>query len=124
MSFYLNENLISWQSQKRQTMALSSYEVEFMAATASLCQILWLRNLLSEVIRSELMRVTVCVDNKYAIALIKSLIFHGNNKHIDTHFHFIRREEIDRCGVHMHQKQRTNIFTKTLARVNFVEMWE
>ncbi|XP_020597250.1 uncharacterized protein LOC110037028 [Phalaenopsis equestris] len=47
MVFYLNGNLITWQSQKQRTVALSSCEAEFMAATAALCQALWLRSLLS-----------------------------------------------------------------------------
>ncbi|XP_074361809.1 secreted RxLR effector protein 161-like [Apium graveolens] len=35
MSFYLNESLIIWVSQKQRCVALSSCEAEFMAATAS-----------------------------------------------------------------------------------------
>ena len=90
MAFYLNENLISWQSQKQRTVALSSYEAEFMAATAASYQVLWLRNLLSEVTRSELKSVTLYVDNKSALALMKNPMFHGCSRHIDTRFHFIR----------------------------------
>ena len=40
MVFYLNGNLISCQSQKQQTVTLSSCEAEFMAATTVLCQAL------------------------------------------------------------------------------------
>lgn len=36
--FYLNESIITWVSQKRRCVALSSCEVEFMAATAAACQ--------------------------------------------------------------------------------------
>ena len=49
MAFYLGENLISWCSQKQKTVALSSCESEFMAATAAARQALWLRNLVSEI---------------------------------------------------------------------------
>ena len=38
MIFYLGRNAISWQSQKQKTVALSSCEAEFMAATATACQ--------------------------------------------------------------------------------------
>jgi hypothetical protein len=34
--------------------------------------------------------VTMFVDNKSAIALMKNPIFHGCSKHIDTKYHFIR----------------------------------
>ena len=39
-AFYLNENMISWHSQKQRTVTLSFNEVEFMEATAASCQAL------------------------------------------------------------------------------------
>ncbi|XP_074363616.1 secreted RxLR effector protein 161-like [Apium graveolens] len=42
MAFYLDENLITWVSQKQRCVALSSCEAEFMAATAAACQAIWL----------------------------------------------------------------------------------
>ncbi|KAG6533188.1 hypothetical protein ZIOFF_007054 [Zingiber officinale] len=48
MTFYFNESLISWNSQKQKTVALSSCEAEFMAATTAACHALWLRSLASE----------------------------------------------------------------------------
>ena len=75
-----------------------------MAATAASCQELWLRNLLNEVIRSEINPITLYVDNKSAIALMKNSVFHGRSKQIDTSFHFIRKCVVkrNRCGVRMH----------------------
>jgi len=98
MAFYLNESLISWNSQKQKTLALSSCEVEFMAATTAACQGLWLRNLISELTSLKLKPVILFIDNKSAIALMKNPVFHGRSKHIDTRFHFIRRE-IERGGI-------------------------
>lgn len=77
MSFYYGENLITWASQKQKTVALSSCEAAFMAATAAACQALWLRNLISEVTASEAKPVTLFVDNKSAIALMTNPVFHG-----------------------------------------------
>lgn len=34
MVFYLNDNFVTWVSQKQRCVALSSCEAEFMAATA------------------------------------------------------------------------------------------
>lgn len=90
MAFYLNEALVSWNSQKQKTVALSSCEAEFMAATTAACQALWLRNLLAEMMNKEPRAVKLYVDNKSAIALMKNPVFHGRSKHIDTRFHFIR----------------------------------
>lgn len=90
MVFYLNEAVISWSTQKQKTVALSSCEAEFMAATAAACQGIWLRNLLAELLNKELEVVKLFIDNKSAIALMKNSVFHGRSKHIDTRFHFIR----------------------------------
>ncbi|KAG6471963.1 hypothetical protein ZIOFF_069416 [Zingiber officinale] len=48
MTFYFNESLVSWNSQKQKTVALSSCLAEFMAATTAVCHVLWLRSLTSE----------------------------------------------------------------------------
>ncbi|XP_071728877.1 secreted RxLR effector protein 161-like [Rutidosis leptorrhynchoides] len=46
MVFYYSGNLITWNSSKQGTVALSSCEAEFMATTSAACQALWLKNLL------------------------------------------------------------------------------
>ncbi|XP_074363520.1 secreted RxLR effector protein 161-like [Apium graveolens] len=38
MAFYLDESVITWVSQKQRSVALSSCEAKFMAATAASCQ--------------------------------------------------------------------------------------
>nr|GEU52681.1 ribonuclease H-like domain, reverse transcriptase, RNA-dependent DNA polymerase [Tanacetum cinerariifolium] len=47
--FYFGESPITWCTQKQPTVALSSCESEFMAATRAACQALWLKRLLSEI---------------------------------------------------------------------------
>lgn len=49
MAFYLNETLVTWVSQKQHCVALSLYEIEFMAATVAACQAIWLKNLLGQI---------------------------------------------------------------------------
>lgn len=88
--FYLGESPITWCSQKQESVALSSCEAEFMAATEAAKQAIWLQELLSEVAGGECKRVTIRVDNKSAISLTKNPVFHGRSKHIHRRFHFIR----------------------------------
>nr|GFA86912.1 ribonuclease H-like domain, reverse transcriptase, RNA-dependent DNA polymerase [Tanacetum cinerariifolium] len=70
----------------------------FYYATAASTQALWLKRLLSKLTHSKEENVTIMVDNKSAIALMKNPVFHGRSKHIDTKYHFIRecveREDI------------------------------
>nr|GEX90970.1 ribonuclease H-like domain-containing protein [Tanacetum cinerariifolium] len=61
-----------WSTPKQATVALSSCESEFITATPAATQALWLKRLLSKLTHSEEDKVTIRVDNKSAIALMKN----------------------------------------------------
>ena len=62
--FSLGTGAISWSSKKQDEEALSSLEVEYVVATASTCQAVWLRGLLVDPLQEqEGITVTLC-DNK------------------------------------------------------------
>ncbi|KAG6501768.1 hypothetical protein ZIOFF_041652 [Zingiber officinale] len=61
------------EGEKQKTVALSSCEAEFMAATTATCHALWLRSLASELTGVEPKLITLFVDNKSAITLMKNL---------------------------------------------------
>lgn len=125
MAFYLNENLITWVSQKQKCVALSTCEAEFMAATAAACQGIWLYKLLQQITDIKTGPVLLFVDNKSAIDLAKNPVFHGRSKHIDIQYHFIR-ECVERGEVmikHVNtNEQRADVLTKALSRVKFEGM--
>ena len=77
--------------------------------------------------RSELKSVTLYVDNKFVIALMKNLVFYGRSKHINTCFHFIR-ECVEKRQIAMEfvcaREQHADILIKALTRVKFAEMQE
>ena len=108
-------------------MALSSCEHVFKTVIAASCQVLWLRNLLSKETRRELKLVTLFIDNKSVIALIKNPVFHGRSKYIVTRFHFIY-EFVEKKQILLEfvciREQRADILTKALARVKFTETQE
>nr|GEX11480.1 ribonuclease H-like domain, reverse transcriptase, RNA-dependent DNA polymerase [Tanacetum cinerariifolium] len=119
--FYYGESPISWSTQKQATVALSSYESEFIPAT----QALWLKRLLSKLTHYEEDKVTKRVNNKSAIALMKNPIFHRRSKHIDTKYHFIR-ECIEKENILVEfvsgEYQRADILTKALPKIKFLTM--
>lgn len=125
MAFYLNENLITWVSQKQKCVALSSCEAEFMAANAAACQGVWLRNLLRQITDIGPGPVIIYVDNKSTIDLSKNPVFHGRSKHIDVRFHFIRDciERGDILVKHVKtREQKADVLTKPMFTVKFEEM--
>ncbi|KAL7584067.1 hypothetical protein Lser_V15G45598 [Lactuca serriola] len=125
MAFYVNGNLITWASQKHICVALSSCEAEFMAATLAACQGIWLRRLLREITGQTVPPVTMMVDNRSSLDLMKNPVFHGRSKHIDIRFHFIREciENGEITMSHVSSKeQKADILTKTLGRIKHEEM--
>ncbi|GKE89100.1 ribonuclease H-like domain, reverse transcriptase, RNA-dependent DNA polymerase [Tanacetum coccineum] len=123
--FYYGESPISWSTQKQATVALSSCESEFIAATAAATQALWLKRLLSRLTHSDEEKITILVDNKSAIALMKNPVFHGRSKHIDTKYHFIR-ECVERDDIQVEfvsgDYQKADILTKALPKIRFLTM--
>ena len=125
--FCLGETPITCCSQKQDTVALSSCESEFMAATEAGKQAVWLQDLISEITNRELEKTLIRVDNKSAIALSKNPVFHRRSKHIHKRFHFIR-ERIEQDEIDVEHvpgtEQKADILTKALARIKFKEMRE
>lgn len=125
VAFYLNDNLITWISQKQKCVALSSCEAEFMAATAAACQGVWLARVLRQVTDDFQGPVVLFIDNKSAIDLAKNPVFHGRSKHIDIRYHFIREcvEKGEIAVKHVATKeQRADTLTKALPVVRFEQM--
>nr|GEZ68437.1 ribonuclease H-like domain, reverse transcriptase, RNA-dependent DNA polymerase [Tanacetum cinerariifolium] len=118
--FYFKESPITWCTQKQPTVALSSCESKFIAATGAACQALWLKRLLSELIGWEEKRTTLKVDNVSAIALVKNPVFYGRSKNIDIRYHFIL-ECIENGHINVEhiygELQRADILTKALPRL-------
>jgi hypothetical protein len=123
--FFINGCPVSWQSVKQKTVALSSCESEYMAATATACQAAWLRRLLGELLNEEEKTVKLFIDNQSTIQLIKNPVFHDRSKHIDTRHHFIReyvadgRVSVEHIGT---TNQLADILTKSLGRVRFQDL--
>ncbi|XP_060959182.1 secreted RxLR effector protein 161-like [Cannabis sativa] len=80
---------VSWKSNLQKVVALSSTEVEYMAATKAVKEAIWLKGLTKE-LGFNTDDVTVYCDNQSALHLMKNPMFHERSKHIDIKLHFIR----------------------------------
>ena len=123
--FYLNSCPVTWCSQKQEIVALSSCEAEYMAATETAKQALWLQELLEEITEDGVRKTVIRIDNKSAITLAKNPVFHGRSKHIHTRFYFIR-ECVEKGLVVVEHvavtEQKADILTKALGRIKFKDM--
>ena len=94
--FLLGNKAISWASKKQTTVALSSAEAEYMAATSAACEATWLRKILQDVQQDSKTPTVIHCDNTLAISMTKNPVFHSHTKHIEIRYHFIR--ELVECG--------------------------
>ena len=74
---------ISWSSKLQSGVALSTTEAEYLAATAAGKEILWLRNLFTELGYESKGASTLFIDNQSAVTVAKDPEHHGRLKHID-----------------------------------------
>jgi hypothetical protein len=106
-------------------VALSSCEVEYIAAAAAACEAVWLGRLLAKLIGGAVLAPKLKVDNKSAIALMKNPMHHDRSKHINVKFHFIREcydkklIDVEFVGTEL---QLGDILTKALGRTRFHEL--
>ncbi|KAL9235697.1 hypothetical protein vseg_010436 [Gypsophila vaccaria] len=117
--FGLGLGAIAWSSKKQETVALSSFEAEYVAVSSAARQALWLLKLVGDFHISQNEGTVIYCDNRSAIAMAKNPAFHGRTKHIDIQYHFIRKLVADEkivlkfCGTN---EQIADIFTKSLPQ--------
>ena len=90
MLVFLGSAPISWLSLKHKVVALSTCEIEYVAAATMACQVVWLRRLLGELTGVEAHPPVLMVDNQPLLALVKNPVVHDRSKHIDIKLHFLR----------------------------------
>jgi hypothetical protein len=121
---FLERSLVSWASKKQNSLALSTAEVEYIAAGHCCAQLLWMRQTLRDY-GYKLSKVPLLSDNESAIRVADNPIEHNRTKHIDIRYHFLKdhqqREDIEIAYVST-KEQLANIFTKPLDDKTFSKL--
>ena len=98
---------MSWRSSKQDTVADSTIEAEYIAASDATKEVVWIKNFAfrSGVVPSITNLMDVYCDNNGAIAQAKEPRSHQRSKHILRRFHLIReiieRGDVKICRVHI-----------------------
>lgn len=87
--FKLGSSVITWESRKQKTVALSSTEAEYMAMSDACKEALFVRTFLYELLCKNV-SVTMYNDSQSAQKLCSNPMYHARTKHIDVRHHFIR----------------------------------
>ena len=90
---------MSWKSSKQDTVADSTTEAEYIAASEAAKEAVWMKKFIAELgVPSASSPVDLYCDNSGAIAQAKEPRAHQNSKHILRRFHLIR-EIVERGDV-------------------------
>jgi transposase InsO family protein len=116
---------IAWSSKKQGTVALSTAEAEYVAATHAAKHCIWQQTLYQELKFPQPETMILHCDNQAAIAISENPEFHSRTKHIDIALHFLR--DLTESGKIQLQyipsrENLADIFTKALARPLFEDL--
>ncbi|KAJ9536490.1 hypothetical protein OSB04_un000327 [Centaurea solstitialis] len=120
--FTLNGGAISWKSSKQDTIADSSTEAEYIAASDAAKEAVWLKNFLSDlrVVASVSRPIEILCDNSGAVAQAKEPREHHKSRHVLRKYHLIReiigRGDVRICKIPT-EENVADPLTKPLARV-------
>jgi hypothetical protein len=118
-AFLFGGNLVSWSSKKQPTVALSTAEAEYLVASSTSTQAIWLSRLVEDLGMEVCKPIKVYCDNQSTISMTKNPVFHSRSKHIDIRHHFIRelvQQEFLFFEFCKSEDQLADIFTKALPK--------
>jgi len=121
---FVGGNLVTRRSKKQKVVALLSAEAEFRGMAKGLCELLWIRRLLSEIGFTPKSGMNLYCDNKAAIAISQNPIHDDRTKHIEIDRHFIKQnlEEGVICFPFVRSEdQFADVLTKVVSNKNFCD---
>jgi hypothetical protein len=116
---------VSWSSRRQPCVSLSTTEAEFIAASETVKEAIWLKRLLTEIGNNGDKPIPILCDNDSTIKLVKNNQFHQRTKHIEVRHYFVREKqeagEIEVSYVPT-QDNLADIFTKPLPNPRFCDL--
>ncbi|GJU78918.1 retrotransposon protein, putative, ty1-copia subclass [Tanacetum coccineum] len=119
--FLLNGGAVTWRSSKQNTVADSTCESEYIAASEASKEAIWMKNFIGDlgVVPTVQDPIEIFCDNESAVALTKEPKDHGKSKHIDRKYHFVRSKVAEGHVIVKDIRSEDNPadpFTKALAK--------
>ena len=114
---FVGGNLVTWKSKKQNVVARSSAEAEYRAMASTASELIWIKQLLSDMGFKTQEPMKMFCDNNSARHIASNPVFHERTKHIEVDCHFVREKvqakEIETPYVKS-EDQLADIFTKGL----------
>lgn len=119
----LGHSPISWKTKKQHTISRSSTEAEYHSMANTICELTWLKAILSSLGVLHPQPIQLYCDNQAALHIAKNPVFHERTKHIEVDCHFVRDEVLKNTIQPSYVPSRiqlADIFTKALGTKQFL----
>ena len=83
---------VVWASKKQHSVALSSVESEYVAASLCAAEGTWLSGLAAEIGFKDVKPLSIYSDSTGAANLAKNPVQHQKTKHVDIRYHYVRQK--------------------------------
>lgn len=87
-----DSNLISWNTNRQNSVAASSTEAEYIALFEAVREALWLKSLMNSVNIKLEDPIKIYEDNQGCISIANNPSCHNRSEHIDIIYHFVREQ--------------------------------
>ena len=84
----LGDAVISWWTQKQQSVAVSTTEAEYIGLFPTSRQAVWYEHAFNQIGHST--DINLYCNKQSGINIAENPVHHQRTKHIDVHYHFIR----------------------------------
>ena len=114
---FVRGNLVSWKSKKQSFVSQYSAESKYRAMTQSACEIMWLHQLLAEVIIKTSVPTKLWCDNQIAF-ILPLILFSMNKLNTEIVCHFVHEKiqlDLISTGYVKTGEQLGDIFTNALS---------
>lgn len=119
---FVGGNLVTWRSKKQNVVALSSAEAEFRGMVKGVCELIWIKKVLTELGFENTKEMRLFCDNKAAIQISHNPVQHDRTKHIEIDRHFLK-EKLDSKVITLpfvkSSEQAADILTKAVGGKEF-----
>jgi hypothetical protein len=89
---FVGGNLAIWKSKKQNVIARSSVEIEYRAIASTTSELIWIKQLLTDLHITINSPMKLFCDNQAARHIGSNHIFHERTKYIGIDCHFIREK--------------------------------
>lgn len=121
----VGSNPVIWRSKKHDVVSRSSAEAEYRSMAHATQELVWVRNLLTELQFHVRTLMTLYCDNNAAIHIANNPVFHERTKHIEIDCHFVREKVQDGSIITPYiasEHQPADVFTKAIGSIQFEKL--